>query len=273
MKNILVFNDISGLGNCSMSANIAVLSRMGHNVMPVITSAFSCQTGFDGFKFITNGCTESFTRSILANRDADAVYLGFCPDAESLHAAASAVRLCDRDTRYFMADPIMGDNGSLYPVFGRDYVETMKKAIEGADCITPNLTEACLLADLDFMSVTADKDRPDYLPRCAEIFHGFAQKTNVKSAVITGVDFGAYVANMVLEGETVRFVTNDRTDINYSGTGDVFSSVLLGDVMNGAELYQATEKAARFVCSAASATREKDRRFGTEFCRVLKFLD
>lgn len=77
---------------------------------------------------------------------------------------------------------------------------------------------------------------------------------------------------MVLQGnEPAAFVTNDRVNVNYSGTGDVFSSVLLGTMLKGYGIVEATQIAANFVGKAAEQT-QRERRFGVDFCKVLHLL-
>ena len=271
MKNVLLFNDISGLGNCSLGANLPILAKLGHNCIPVVTGAFSCQTGFVHFTVSRNDNLTKCVADILANRTADALYVGFCMDS-ALLAEVCSVLNASRD-RFVFVDPIMGDNGSLYSIFDAQYVENMKQAVKGADCISPNLTEACLLAGVDYRELLSHKGEPTFLAICGKTFENFLTTTGAKSAVITGVECGSYVGNIVLDGGAVRYVTNERVPVNYSGTGDVFSSVLLGELLLGKSTYDATLLAANFVCKAAQNTECQDRRFGVEFCKMLNLLD
>lgn len=271
MKNILILNDISGLGNCSMSANLPIFTKLGHYCMPVVTATYSCQTGFVKFTCQRNNALTQCVRDVLSNRTPHAVYVGFCADTELLQEAAEVVQ--NAGDAYLFVDPILGDNGKLYCVFDDDYVEQMKKLVRKASCISPNLTEACLLSGVDFAEVVSHKNEPAFLSYCGEVFQNFLETVGAQSAVITGVECGKYLGNIVLErGQQPRFVTNERVEICYSGTGDTFSSVLLGKLLCGSTLLSATADAASFVAKAASATQCEDRRFGVEFGRVLNEL-
>ncbi len=272
MKNILIFNDISGLGNCSLGANLPVFAKLGHYAMPLVTGNYSCQTGFDGFRCQRNGDVAKFAEILTDYRKPDAIYVGFGNDSEILSAITGFVQSSQLSDSFVLVDPIMGDNGKLYPVFDGGYLDEMRKLVALADCITPNLTEACLLADEDYFKLTSYRDEPAFLARVGKTFANFLSKTGAKSAVITGVECGKYIGNVVLDGSAVRFVTNERVQITYSGTGDVFSSVVLGEVMRGVDLFVATQVAANFVEKAARATECTDRRFGVEFSRVLDLL-
>ncbi len=271
MKNILIFNDISGLGNCSMCANLPIFTKLGHYCMPVITATFSCQTGFVDFTCQKNGNLPQCVADITAHRKADVWYVGFCTDVNLLRQVSDSVK--NATDAYIFVDPILGDNGALYSIFNQDYVREMKQLVKNARCISPNVTEACLLADIDYNSLVAHSNEPTFLAYCGKTFQNFLQITGVQNAVITGVECGDLIGNVVLQqGKDVRYVTSQRVPINFSGTGDTFSSVLLGELLNGCDLVQATEIAADFVCKAAMKTQCTDRRFGVEFGRVLNKL-
>ena len=272
MKNILIFNDISGLGNNSMLANITVFTHLGHYCMPVPTACYSCHTGFDNFTAVKNTDTVDFARRISANAQADALYVGFCNDTETLKGVQTVLESVLPQDVYKFVDPIMGDNGRLYPVFDDSYVTAMKSVVRRADCITPNLTEACLLAGIDYDEVVSHESNPTYLHYCGQIFADFLQKTGAKQAVITGIKCGNSIGNIVLDGKEIFYVTNERTDVDFSGTGDVFSSVVLGEILNGVSLKRATVIAAQFVGNSAKFTDRQDRRFGIDFCKLLNEL-
>ncbi|MCH5159501.1 MAG: bifunctional hydroxymethylpyrimidine kinase/phosphomethylpyrimidine kinase [Clostridiales bacterium] len=273
MKNILIFNDISGLGNCSMSANLPIFTKLGHYSMPIVTGNYSCQTGFDGFLVSKNDRVAEFAANLMRYRTPDAVYVGFCNDTDTLQGVHDVLsRLLSKENGVFvLVDPIMGDNGKLYSIFDGKYVAQMKKTVSNADCITPNLTEACLLADIDYAELTSHKEKT-FLAYCGKVFADFLCKVGCKSAVITGIECGALIGNIVLDGDKLSYVTNERVDVTYSGTGDVFSSVIAGLLLNGYKLTAATQVAANFVEKAARASECKDRRFGIEFARVLDLL-
>ena len=271
MKNVLIFNDISGLGNCSLCANLPIFSKLGHYCMPVVTATFSCQTGFVHFTCQKNGNLPQCVADITAQRKPHACYVGFCTDVNLLQQVAQVAQ--NLEDCYLFVDPILGDNGALYSVFNQQYVQEMKNLVQKAQCISPNLTEACLLADVNYQQLISHSNEPTFLAFCGKTFQNFLQQTGAQNAVITGVECGELVGNIVLEkGKAVRYVTSERVPINFSGTGDAFSSVLLGELLNGCGLVTATEIASDFVSKAATLTQCSDRRFGVEFSRVLNNL-
>ncbi len=272
MKNILIFNDISGCGNNSMVANVSVFTYLGHYCMPVPTACYSCHTGFSNFTAVHNNHTVDFAKRICANAEADVLYVGFCNDTATLKGVQTVINEVLPKNAYLFIDPIMGDNGKLYPVFNAEYVSAMKSAVRHAKCITPNLTEACLLFDVDYAEVVSHEDEPSYLRYCGTVFENFLQKTGCASAVITGIKCGNLLGNIALDGKGISFITNERISVDFSGTGDAFSSALLGELLNGKTLVESTALAANFVGKAAKLTERTDSRFGVDFCKVLKLL-
>ena len=51
---------------------------------------------------------------------------------------------------YVIVDPVLGDNGNMYPTFNKEICMEMKNLIKNSNLITPNITEACLLLDKEF---------------------------------------------------------------------------------------------------------------------------
>ena len=255
-----------------MAANLPIFTKLGHYCMPVVTASYSSQTGFGNFLAQRNDSVAEFCNRLIANRTPDAIYVGFGNDNGILTALTGIVSEFASKDVYLFVDPIMGDNGALYPVFDGEYLNNMKRLVPHAHCITPNLTEACLLADIDYQQLVSHKHEPTFLATCGEIFGDFLAKTGAKSAVITGIECGKLIGNIVLDGTNRYFVTNERVEVTYSGTGDVFSSVVLGELLNGHSLLASTQVAANFVEKAARTTSCTDRRFGIEFARVLNLL-
>ncbi len=270
MKNILIFNDISALGNCSMAVNLPVFAHLGHNCAPIVTAHYSAQTGFDNYHILPNESVGVFADDVLSKTRAEAIYVGFCQSTSTLKQVTQVVQ--NLGDAFVLVDPILGDNGKLYGVFNNDYVEQMKVIVRHADVITPNLTEACLLADVNYDEVISRQGEQTFLATVGNVFEDFLAKTGAKSAVITGVPCGDLIGNVVLTAEGKRFVTNARTNVNYSGTGDLFSSVLLGEMLNSCNLLQATQLSAIFVGNCARQTQRTDRRFGVDFVNLLPTL-
>ena len=273
MKNILIFNDISGLGNCSMAVNLPVFAHYGHYCMPVPTAVYSCQTGFADFSVLANPSVRSFAATIVSHRAPDAVYVGFCQNADVVTCVADVICNLTHPAYCTLVDPVMGDNGKLYPVFDDNYVLAIRRVVRHADIITPNVTEACLLADIDYTALSEHIGKSDFADICAKVFATLPQKLGVINVVVTGIDCGQRIGNLLLvHGLSPQVIYNPKIEGVYSGTGDLFSSVLLGKLLVCNDLPLSVKTAADFVCLSLQQTQCDDRRFGTEFCRVLNEL-
>ena len=137
----------------------------------------------------------------------------------------------------------MGDNGRMYAALTDDYPDRMRRFISGADIITPNITEACLLTHRGFNPCpTLHETKEMLLELCG---------MGVKFAVITGFsEKGQLGAVGCYNGNFTECLT-PRKDVACSGTGDVFASALLGAVLRGADYAAALEIATKFTYSAA----------------------
>jgi pyridoxine kinase len=271
---ILCISDLSAVGNNSLVANISILTALGHKVHPLATGVFSRQTAFPTFHFFSNDTVEEFYNDIAASSPFSAVLCGFLTGTTQLHAVKGLLERSKAKGDIVIVDPIMGDNGALYRLFDSEYVSLMKDTVRDACCITPNLTEACLLCDVDYDSVVEHCGEAGYANFVAGKFAGILQTTGAKSAVITGVATEKYIYNFVFEeGANVRMVSSNRLNGNFSGTGDVFCSVLFGKLLNGATLYAATAAASLFVYNAIAATAiDTDPKCGCDFNKVLGML-
>ena len=144
MKNILIFNDISGLGNCSMSANLPVFTKYGLYCMPVPTAVYSMQTGFDGFCVLPNVEAGAFAKKALALRSADAVYVGFCNDTATLSAVGDLL----------VKRIVQSCNDELF-----------EKEIE---CIKETYANN-LPSNIDFIYYTGDNDKEELVENCLKL--------------------------------------------------------------------------------------------------------
>ena len=271
MKNIMLINDVCAVGNCSMVTNLSVFSHFGHYCMPLVTATYSCNTAFGDFMVVKNNRLQQFANQMINYRNPDVVYVGFCNEADTLCEVINALSKCN-DNTLIIVDPIMGDNGKLYTSFDDRYVAQMKQLASKAYCITPNLTEACLLLDVDYSSVVSHSNEPAFLGYCGKLFADICKKLGCKNAVITGVVCQDLVGNVVIEDGKVSFVTNEYINKQMQGTGDLFSSIVTAKIIEGESLLKSTQLAADFVCKAVQTTCCDDGRYGTEFNKILHIL-
>ena len=243
-KKIAVINDLSGYGRCSLTVAHPILSVMGIQSCPVPTAILSNHTEFPVYFFddYTDKMRAYIGKWFELGLDFDAISTGFLGSAEQIEIVLEFVEHFREEDTLIIVDPVMGDHGKIYATYTEEMCEEMKQLVSYADVVTPNVTEACILTGTPYK----DKGwtRKELLNMATML-----QIMGAKSVVITGVREGNFYTNVVLEHgkHEAEFVKVKSAGNQRPGTGDVFSSVLAGSVLNGYSLRAATEKAARFV--------------------------
>lgn len=243
-RKIAVINDLSGYGRCSLTVAIPILSAMGIQCCPVPTAILSNHTEFPVYFF--DDYTDNMRAYVEKWKELgltfDGISTGFLGSGEQIAIVTDLVEMFRReDTRVFV-DPVMGDHGVLYTTYTKEMCEEIKKLVALADVATPNVTEACILTNTPYKET--GWTRKELLNMAMML-----RLMGAKSVVITGVREGNFYTNVVLDhgAEEARFVKIKSGGGQRPGTGDVFSSVLAGAVLNGKTLRASAEQASRFV--------------------------
>ncbi len=256
IPRIAAVNDLSGFGRCSLTVAMPILSAMGYQVCPLPTALLSAHTGYDGAQI------RDFTpdmNAFLAHWEQlgltfDAVYTGFLGSAAQVEVLAPFLQAHRDDGALRVVDPAMADHGRLYTGCTPELVVAMRRLVALASVITPNVTEACLLTDTPYDAVV-DAAGITGCKRLQSVGQALLQ-LGCEAAVITGV----HTADGMLENWV--FVPHDKPQVvhtlpvarHYAGTGDVFSSVLCGELLRGMPLMAAVECTAAFVREVTEAT-------------------
>jgi pyridoxine kinase len=257
---VAAIHDLSGFGRASLTVAIPVLSSMGIQVCPLPTAVLSTQTsGFEDFCFVDlTAPMQDFLRHWQRlHLRFDAVYSGFLGSPRQGGIVAECIETCLREGGLAVVDPVLGDNGRLDPTMSPEMVETMRRLAGKAGCITPNLTEAALLLAEDMPEAAWNQEKrmetgriKEWLLRLAELGPAFTVITSVPLAESRGFSVVAY--NSAEE----RFwqVGCEYIPVFYPGTGDTFTSVLTGSLLQGDSLPEAMDRAVRFVALSIRAT-------------------
>lgn len=270
-KKAAVINDISGLGKCSLTAALPVLSSAGVSVGVIPTAVLSTQTGgLSGYTYrdLTDDMIPFIEHWKTLNVDFDAVYSGFLGSSAQTSIVKDFVASFSDKNLLFLCDPVMGDNGRLYDTFDVDFVSAMKELCSEADVIIPNFTEASLLLGIEYAEPPYTKEYvTNLLKLLSEVFPA-------KYIVLTGVDFDGNsvgAASFDVADNKISFALRPRVKGMFHSTGDLFSSSLLGAVLNGFEIDKACEIAIDFTVNSIYKTVELngDSRFGLCFEKCL----
>ena len=160
---------------------------------------------------------------------------------------------------FLLVDPVMGDDGVTYDIYGSNFVSQMKRLIHHADIITPNLTELCLLTDTNYLTLTGKRKTSDYLDSIAQLGRTlFQEKT--KAIIVTGIlyqsvsDTESRYYNLVIEPNQVTAISSKIYGESYSGTGDLLASVVCGGMAKGDSVRESVCKAVKFLETALMET-------------------
>ena len=254
-KRILSVQDISGFGKCSNTVALPILSAAGVETAILPTALLSTHTGgFTGYTFLD--LTEEM-RGILAHFDRadirfDMLYTGYFGSVEQLQIVADAKGAILREGGTVLVDPVLGDWGKLYSIYDDTFVCAMREFVREADLITPNVTEACLLADLPYTGDQYDNEKTEaILSRLADL--------GCRRAVITGVHFGEGEIGIVyrdFESGEKFTLASARTDTPLHGTGDVFTSALAGYLLAGFTPRTALTRTVSFIAECIEKTEK-----------------
>lgn len=292
MKKIAVVHDLSGLGKCSLTAAIPVISAMGVQACPLPTAILSNQTGYDSYfcddytDRIPAITAEWKKRSFVP----DGIYTGFLAGEDQVDCILDFVeQFAGPDTKVIV-DPVMGDDGVSYKFYTEALCEKLGRLVAKAQVITPNLTEGMLLLQgrkameamwAQALNSSAGGLQTADLRQAAEAVGAalLEQYPGLEAAVITGVHFPGddglpQIGNLIAERSGLSWVSTPKRGGSYSGTGDLFTSVISAGAVKGQSLVSVAQRAVRFLerAIADAAAEETDRNDGVCFERYLNML-
>jgi pyridoxine kinase len=272
-KRILSIQDISCVGQCSLTVALPIISACGIETAILQGALLSNHTApnFSGFTF--NDLTEEFPkildRWLKEKITFDAFYTGYVTKIQIPYIIEIMEKTANPNAIKII-DPAMADEGVLYTGFDNNFPKEMAKLCKGADYILPNLTEASFLLDIPYVGENYDKAYIEKISR--EL-----SKFGCKNVIITGVSFekgkiGASVYHS--ENDTFEYYFNEWIDCRFHGTGDVFSSAFTGAILRGKTAIQAVAIAADFVVDSIKRTLDdiKKHWYGVKFEQAIPGL-
>lgn len=253
-KRMALINDITGFGRCSVAVQQPIVSAMKIQACALPTAILSTHTGFANyFLHDFTPYMERYMDNWLENRITfDGICTGFLGSKEQIELVLQFFQKFKTERTILVVDPVMGDYGKLYSSYTEEMCNEMKKLLSYADVITPNLTEACRLLDMDYDKVEISMEN---LEKIAE---QLSEKGPGK-IVITGLQKENKILNFIYEkGRASKVIEIDKIGEDRSGTGDIFSAIVSAALVNGQTFYDSIEKAVNFINKAIAYTVELD---------------
>ncbi|HIW35443.1 MAG TPA: pyridoxamine kinase [Candidatus Treponema faecavium] len=273
-KRLLTIQDISCVGQCSLTVALPVISACGIETAVLPSSVLSTHTGgFSGYTFrdLTGDMEAILAHWKKEHITFDAFYTGYVSKAQ-IPIILDIMQQTARPGALRIVDPVMADNGKLYAGFDDSFPQEMTRLCAGADVILPNLTEASFLLGIPYAG--DNRNGGDYDKAYIEDLLQKLFDLGCKNVVLTGVTFEpGRLGVACYNGNAVSYYFNDRIDKTMHGTGDVYAASFAGALCRGWTLEQAAALGADFVVESMNATIDDESHwYGVKFEKALPYL-
>ncbi len=261
-KRVLTIQDISCVGQCSLTVALPVLSACGVEACPLPSAVLSTHTaGFSGYTFrdLTDDMPDIKNHWVKEGLSFDTIYTGYLGSTKQIDYVAQICESVLKDGGKIIIDPAMADNGKLYPGFDAEFVEAMKGLCSKADYLVPNITEASFLAGIDYKT---EYDRAYIDALISELC-----ALGSKNIILTGVSYEAGKTGVVVfENGKYDYYEHVLLPNSCHGTGDIYASAFSGALTRGKTAYESAKIAADYCVLCIKETAKEDNHwYGAKF--------
>ncbi|MDD4149309.1 MAG: pyridoxamine kinase [Bacteroidales bacterium] len=253
VKRVAAIHDISCYGRTSLSVVIPILSTMGIKVCSLPTALLSSHSQYDGYHFVdlTDNMPAIIEHWKKLGASFEVIYSGFLGSHKQICIVEDIINTFNTENGFVVIDPVLGDNGKKYSSISDQIVIEMRSLIKKADIITPNLTELFLLLGQDYNIKTEETEIKNMMLKLANAGPEIVVVTSAPDNS-PGRKFSVLAYNK--NGDRFWKVPIDYIPADFPGTGDCFTSVLTGALMQGDSLPIALDRAVNFISYGVRAT-------------------
>jgi len=274
IKRVATIHDLCGVGKAALTNVIPVLATLGIEVCPIPTMILSTHTG--GFNTPSIVKLEGYISKAIAHYidieiDFEGIFIGYLGSNDNIDETLTLLKSIKEDSSLIVLDPIFGDHGKYYSNFDKNYSDNLKKIARYSHVMTPNFTEACILVEEKIVSEVNEEELLTISRKLHEL--------GCERIVITSVPLHneSKIGTAIYEGksDSIELIVSDRLEKSYPGTGDVFTSVLIGMMLDGNSLSESTRKSCEFVekCILESNKYDYPAKEGILLEKALKYLN
>ena len=268
-KKVLTIQDISCVGQCSLTVALPIISACGLETCVLPSAVLSTHTaGFSGYTFrdLTEDMPAINAHWVKEGITFSAIYTGYLGSTKQIDYVADIMNSVGTADCLKIVDPAMADNGNLYPGFDAAFVEAMKTLCGKADYIIPNITEACFLTGMPYKT---EYDRA-YIDELLEKLTALG----CRNVIFTGISYAPGKTGVViLENGQYNYYEHEKLSNSCHGTGDIYASAFVGALVRGKTACEAAKIAADYtVCCIQATAEEENHWYGAKFEPVLMNL-
>lgn len=263
---ILTIQDISCVGQCSLTVALPIISACGVETCVLPSAVLSTHTaGFQGFTFrdLTEDMPLICDHWRREGISFDAVYTGYLGSAKQIDYVLNILSTVKKAEAPAIIDPAMADNGKLYTGFDLNFVEAMKRLCAKADYLVPNVTEACFLTDIPYKTEYDEAYVCELVEKLLNL--------GAKNVVLTGISYEEGKTGVVVyENGESRYYCHPKEPNSCHGTGDVYASAFVGALVRGKSAYDSARIAADYTVECIRETAKLENHwYGAKFEPVL----
>lgn len=248
-KRILTVQDISCLGQCSMTVALPILSACGQETVILPSAVLSSHTGGFGkpnFRDLTADFPAILDHWRSVELDFDTIYTGYLGSVREIELVKEIFDTMTAAEGKRIVDPAMADHGRLYSGFDAAYAEAMKELCAQADVIIPNITEAAMMTGMPFREIYDEA-----------YIQSLIDRLKTPCVVLTGVGFRPDETGVaVAQHGIIRYHSHRKVAKSYHGTGDIFAAAFVGAWTGGKDLFEAAVIASEFTRLCIEKTHE-----------------
>lgn len=261
-KRILSVQDISCVGQCSLTVALPIISACGVETAILPSAVLSTHTGgFTGYTFrdLTDDMPAIAAHWKKEGITFDGIYTGYLGSARQIDMVKELFSTCLRDGGVRIVDPAMADNGKLYPGFDDAFAHRMGELCGCADIVLPNITEACMMTGMPYAETYDEAYTDELLDRLTALGAG--------TVVLTGVGYRADKTGVLIrENGKNQYYEHEKIAGGCHGTGDVYASAFTGALLNGFSVYDAAKIAADYTVLCIKLSQgDETHRYGVKF--------
>ena len=265
-KKILTIQDISCVGQCSLTVALPIISACGLETCVLPSAVLSTHTaGFTGYTFrdLTEDMPSIKDHWVKEGIQFDAIYTGYLGSTKQIDYVADIFEATAAENCVKIVDPAMADNGSLYPGFDADFVEAMKGLCTKADYVSPNIREACFLTGIEY--------KTEYDREYVDLILQKLSALGCRNIIITGISYEEGKTGVVVfEDGNYTYYEHEKLANSCHGTGDIYASAFVGAFTRGKTAYEAARIAADYAVECIKETAKLDNHwYGAAFEPVL----